>query len=267
MERMDQKYLWKVMDEILIWLNIPATNWHNASGGTYRWTVFEEGHVYVTRGVRDSVAYMNIFCCKEDGICDTPLSLNYLETITYSQDGGIEYEETDINNVGFIVHHGEYVQCISEMNVYTNVLDGVKDIAIHNYEDDGMISPAIASFFEQHSPTAYDGIVTFPLEEAGMSYNDLEIHYDAILHKARKIFTSKNKDYATSADALAGFRNTAEKAGITPLQTWSVFSSKHIAAIDAYVSGHSEESEPIEGRIADVINFMCFLYAIIKDKE
>ena len=237
---------------------------------------------YVTRGVRDSVAYMNIFCCKEDGICDTPLSLNYLETITYSQDGGIEYEEIDINNVGFIVHNGESVQCISEMNVYTNVLDGVKDIAIHNYEDDGMISPAIALFFEQlsdkaikaypkkrhpDSPTAYDGIVTFPLEEAGMSYNDLEIHYDAILHKARKIFTSKNKDYATSADALAGFRNTAEKAGITPLQAWSVFSSKHIAAIDAYVSGHSEESEPIEGRIADVINYMCFLYAIIKDKE
>ena len=132
---------------------------------------------------------------------------------------------------------------------------------LRNYADifgyDFRVSPKSGPDPSEDTPAKFEYSTT-------VTYDELEKMYSEIMSKAKNIFVSKNKDYATSDNALAGFINTANKAGITPLQVWSVFSSKHIAAIDAFVKGHSEESEPIEGRIADVINYMAFLYAMVK---
>lgn len=79
----------------------------------------------------------------------------------------------------------------------------------------------------------------------------------------------KNADYSQGeqkGDRIAAFRRIARDINITMEQAWAVFCQKHWGAVMKYVKDGVVESEGIDGRINDIINYMVLLSAIIADK-
>lgn len=90
---------------------------------------------------------------------------------------------------------------------------------------------------------------------------------DAMIQQCVKIMNTKNPDYTIgSGDVLYNFRRVGELTGLTPTQVWSVYFMKHVFAISNYVKSGSE-SENIEERIADAINYLLFLAKIVAENK
>ena len=85
-----------------------------------------------------------------------------------------------------------------------------------------------------------------------------------------RILTVKGADYTGGSHAhdpksrLANFYKNAERLGITPFQSWANYFFKHIDAIETYIKKGAVESEPIEGRFHDAVNYLLLGYMLIK---
>jgi hypothetical protein len=115
--------------------------------------------------------------------------------------------------------------------------------------------------------------------EAGKkaTFHELEMFLTAYLGDdffARKfsdcidLIRKKNSDYTQgqgARDRIAHFREAAKDLDLPMLKIWQVFVRKHWATIQKFANGGTLESEPIGGRIDDVINYMVLLAAIIED--
>lgn len=77
----------------------------------------------------------------------------------------------------------------------------------------------------------------------------------------------KGADYAGDDDVCANFKHHAELLGLTPEQIWAVYAGKHWDAIVTYCREGQVESEPIDGRIRDVIVYCFLLLAMVRDRE
>ena len=78
---------------------------------------------------------------------------------------------------------------------------------------------------------------------------------------------TKGREYAKTSDRLANFKAQAEDSGVTPLQAWHVFFSKHTRAINSYVRDGCVYSEPIHGRFVDAITYLLLGLALIEESE
>ena len=79
------------------------------------------------------------------------------------------------------------------------------------------------------------------------------------------IMRVKNVDYSQGEDKrdrVAAFRRIARDIDISMRQVWAVFAQKHWGAIMKFVKDGSVESEPLDGRINDLINY-CVLLGVI----
>lgn len=85
------------------------------------------------------------------------------------------------------------------------------------------------------------------------------------------IMRVKNVDYSqgeNKRDRIAAFRRIARDVNVTMEQAWAVFAQKHWGAIMKYVKDRVLASEPIGGRINDLINYCVLLGAIVdEDRE
>lgn len=92
---------------------------------------------------------------------------------------------------------------------------------------------------------------------------------EEILPKCFKIMKSKGMSYSGVYidDKLANFKRVASETGLTPLQVWNVYFLKHKDAISSYIRGEYNDSESIEGRIQDGINYLFLLYGLIKEEK
>ena len=83
------------------------------------------------------------------------------------------------------------------------------------------------------------------------------------------INTTKGRDYAGGdEDALANFKAAAEQLGVSPYTIWAVYAHKHWSAVMSFVrAGGQVESEPIEGRLHDVILYCFLLLGLIEDAK
>lgn len=81
---------------------------------------------------------------------------------------------------------------------------------------------------------------------------------DEAYNRIMEINRTKGADYAGTRDALANFKRHAETLNLSPEQIWAVYASKHWDAVMTYCRNGEVQSEPIEGRIDDVILY-CFL--------
>jgi len=77
----------------------------------------------------------------------------------------------------------------------------------------------------------------------------------------------KGLAYSGKEDKLGNFKRIARLLNTTPESVLFVYLMKHIDAIASYVRGEYCDSEKIEGRIADVRNYMDLLYGLVKEKE
>lgn len=81
---------------------------------------------------------------------------------------------------------------------------------------------------------------------------------------------SKGGDYTQGEhanDALAHFREAAKEVDITMEKVWMVFFRKHLAAIFRYCKQGQVESEPIESRIIDAINYLALFWLMTEENK
>ncbi len=83
------------------------------------------------------------------------------------------------------------------------------------------------------------------------------------------ILKAKGLDYSGPADCLENFKASSSRLGLSTFQVWSVYFLKHVDsvmnAIKADPYSPRPESEPLEARIADIINYMVILKTLLED--
>lgn len=84
-----------------------------------------------------------------------------------------------------------------------------------------------------------------------------------LLALAKSIRDRKRPSYTVGdEDVLMNFKRDAKMSGITALQNWHTHFQKQVAAIARWVqTPDAEQSEPIEQRFADLINYCLLGYA------
>lgn len=87
----------------------------------------------------------------------------------------------------------------------------------------------------------------------------------ALTASRRRDHEAKSADYAASGDVLKNFKWVAEMTGQTPEEVWAVYAAKHWLAVMRHIRDGTLASEPIEGRIADLLNYLELLWALMND--
>lgn len=82
---------------------------------------------------------------------------------------------------------------------------------------------------------------------------------------ARNIRDAKGPEYTVgSSNRLDNFDLVARQLNLTPEQVLSVFTYKHWTSVLSYCANPDRKmSEPIENRIADMINYLLLLYLMV----
>jgi hypothetical protein len=91
-------------------------------------------------------------------------------------------------------------------------------------------------------------------------FADKFTHETDIISRADGIMKPKMMDYAGDSDFSHNFQRSARRAGLRPAQVWVVFADKHWGSVASFVKNGQTESEAVEDRVADLINY-CFLLA------
>ena len=86
----------------------------------------------------------------------------------------------------------------------------------------------------------------------------------------QKLLVVKGGEYAGSADRLANFKRGADLASVTPLQCAFIYAAKHYDAIATFVRDDAagrvrQTSEPIDGRLDDLINYCILMKGLIAE--
>lgn len=100
-----------------------------------------------------------------------------------------------------------------------------------------------------------------------MTQPDFNTLQDQIFARCRELTDTKGKDYSKgNIDMLRNFKENAEEFNMTSLQATGLYMKKHVDAIYNYIKTNGQsESEPIGERLSDLINYVCFLAALIED--
>ena len=89
---------------------------------------------------------------------------------------------------------------------------------------------------------------------------------EQLLSDCKKTLTSKGSDYTRGdSDRLINFKRSSEALGVNSFQVLGVFLRKQMDPIWKYIKSGSIESEPIQSRIVDSINYLILLYALIAE--
>lgn len=95
--------------------------------------------------------------------------------------------------------------------------------------------------------------------------------FSECIKACNELLTTKGHDYTQGAAGdkgrLKNFYTTAEDANMTPYQALYVLMKKHWDAVKTFISKGQVESEPIEGRIYDTINYLLLLYKMVKYEQ
>ena len=65
-------------------------------------------------------------------------------------------------------------------------------------------------------------------------------------------------------NVLWNFETISDKVNLKPLHVLSVYYQKHNSSINNYFKDGKEYSEPIEGRIQDMINYLLLMVAMLR---
>ena len=101
----------------------------------------------------------------------------------------------------------------------------------------------------------------------------VDTHDDEINHFLADIFdtmTRKGHDYrqGNDTDILHNFRSVAEQIGIRKEDVWFTYFYKHYSALVTYIKERGQsESEPVEGRIEDMIVYLLLFYKMVKEQK
>ena len=103
-----------------------------------------------------------------------------------------------------------------------------------------------------------------------MNTKELNHIVDSTFNEINRLLKVKGGEYANSEDRLANFRRGAALTGCTPLQVLFIYMSKHYDAVASFVQTSAAgqvrpSSEPIEGRIDDLINYLLLAKGLLAE--
>lgn len=87
------------------------------------------------------------------------------------------------------------------------------------------------------------------------------------IDELKRILESKGTAYSGDEDFFRNFKQIASETNTTPEKVWYVYFSKHLDALRTYLKGDYRDSEPISGRINDLINYLLLLNAHLTEQE
>ena len=90
---------------------------------------------------------------------------------------------------------------------------------------------------------------------------------DELYEECMDIMKTKGQAYSGTEDKLGNFKRVAKNLSMTPKQVWYVYFSKHLDALSAYLRGEYVDSEPIMGRIKDLINYLYLFMGLYEEQE
>lgn len=83
-------------------------------------------------------------------------------------------------------------------------------------------------------------------------------------NKAFDILQEKGRDYSVNGDPNGNFQMIANQlSGFNKYHIWLVYFTKHLTALNTFIMDGKLESEPIEYRIMDLINYLFILASMI----
>lgn len=102
-----------------------------------------------------------------------------------------------------------------------------------------------------------------------MTFQDFDTYSTELLAKVTNMRNTKGKEYAGDNDRFDNFNRLAVKCGkLDRKLVWLVYFTKHIDAIESYISnGREFSTESIEGRIVDAITYLTLLAGMIKEEQ
>ena len=102
-----------------------------------------------------------------------------------------------------------------------------------------------------------------------MLIEEFDSNSDSLVSLAKKVRDSKRPDYTLGkANVLSNFDSTGSDVDLPPEKVLWILLKKHLDAILATVRDPSlGQSEPIDLRFADAINYLLLLYSIIKRRD
>lgn len=103
-----------------------------------------------------------------------------------------------------------------------------------------------------------------------MNQADFSVVVEDTIKSTNRLLVIKGGEYAGSEDRLANFKRGAALTGCHPLQVLFIYMSKHYDAVSSYTKDMAkgttrELSEPIDGRLDDIINYCILAKAMIKE--
>jgi hypothetical protein len=90
---------------------------------------------------------------------------------------------------------------------------------------------------------------------------------DQQIAACREMLTAKGIDYTDGNDRLYNFKVVGSMVGAAPELVWAIYWLKHVFAIAAFCGRERLESEPIEGRITDALNYLYLLRALVEERR
>jgi len=100
-----------------------------------------------------------------------------------------------------------------------------------------------------------------------MTSEEYKILRNTFLKETLKLSDSKRIEYTEGNqddNVLWNFEHIAESTNLKPLQVLSVYLHKHLSSLKSYFKEGKEYSEPIEGRISDIINYLLLMVAMLQ---
>jgi hypothetical protein len=88
-----------------------------------------------------------------------------------------------------------------------------------------------------------------------------------ILPQCFEIMKTKGESYSGLEDKLGNFKRIAKTLNLSVEQVWYVYFAKHMDALQSYLRGEYKDSEKIQGRIQDLINYLFLLTGILKEQN
>ena len=105
-----------------------------------------------------------------------------------------------------------------------------------------------------------------------MTNDEFEVLFADTVVELGNLLHVKGGEYSDNTDRLSNFHRGAALTSIQPLTVLFVYMSKHYDAVATYIRDQETgfervRSEPIEGRLYDLMNYCLFALAIIQDEQ
>lgn len=105
-----------------------------------------------------------------------------------------------------------------------------------------------------------------------MNQADFNVVVQDTIASIENLLRVKGGEYAGSEDRLANFKRGQLRTGAHPYQVLWIYLSKHIDSVETYIKDTAagitrERSEPIDGRLDDIINYCLLMKALVKETQ